>query len=81
MVAKTSLVLIPGLLCSPALWAAQIRALSDIAAITVADHTGHASMREIAKAILAAAPRALRLPDFRWGDTSPARSCARPPIA
>jgi pimeloyl-ACP methyl ester carboxylesterase len=56
MVAKTSLVLIPGLLCSPALWAAQIRALSDIAAITVADHTGHASMREIAKAILAAAP-------------------------
>ncbi len=56
MVAKTSLVLIPGLLCSPALWAAQIRTLSDIAAITVADHTGHASMREIATAILAAAP-------------------------
>lgn len=56
MVAKTDLVLIPGLLCSAALWAPQIRALSDLADITVADHTRHESMQEIAKAILAVAP-------------------------
>jgi pimeloyl-ACP methyl ester carboxylesterase len=56
MVAQTDLVLIPGLLCSAALWAPQIRALSDLADITVADHTRHESMEEIAKAILAVAP-------------------------
>ena len=34
----------------------QIRALSDLADVTVADHTRHESMEEIAKAILAVAP-------------------------
>jgi pimeloyl-ACP methyl ester carboxylesterase len=64
---KINLVLIPGLLCSPALWAPQIRALSDIADITVADHTRHDSMREIAKAILAAAPPHFALAGLSMG--------------
>ena len=64
---KINLVLIPGLLCSPALWAPQIRALSDIADITVADHTRHDSMREIAKAILAAAPPRFALAGLSMG--------------
>ncbi|HEU0058939.1 MAG TPA: alpha/beta fold hydrolase [Hyphomicrobiaceae bacterium] len=64
---KINLVLIPGLLCSPALWVPQIRALSDIADITVADHTRHDSMREIAKAILAAAPPRFALAGLSMG--------------
>ena len=64
---KINLVLIPGLLCSPALWAPQIRALSDIADITVADHTRHDSMREIATAILAAAPPRFALAGLSMG--------------
>jgi pimeloyl-ACP methyl ester carboxylesterase len=49
------------------LWAPQIRALSDIADITVADHTRHDSMREIAKAILAAAPPHFALAGLSMG--------------
>ena len=64
---KINLVLIPGLLCSPALWAPQIRALSDIAEVTVADHTRHDSMHEIAAAILAAAPPRFALAGLSMG--------------
>ena len=67
MAAKTDLVLIPGLLCSAALWTEQICALSDIANVTVADHTRHASMREIASAILAAAPARFALAGLSMG--------------
>jgi pimeloyl-ACP methyl ester carboxylesterase len=67
MAAKGDLVLIPGLLCSPALWAAQISTLSDIANITVADHTRHASIPEIAGAILAAAPPRFALAGLSLG--------------
>src|SRR5262249_31894989 len=67
MAAKIDLVLIPGLLCSPALWAAQISTLSDIADITVADHTRHASMPELAEAILAAAPPRFALAGLSMG--------------
>jgi pimeloyl-ACP methyl ester carboxylesterase len=67
MVQKINLVLIPGLLCSPALWAPQIRALSDIADVAVADHTRHDSMREIATAILAAAPPRFALAGLSMG--------------
>jgi pimeloyl-ACP methyl ester carboxylesterase len=62
-----NLVLIPGLLCSPALWTPQIRALSDIADLTVADHTRHDSMPEIAKAILAEAPERFALAGLSMG--------------
>jgi pimeloyl-ACP methyl ester carboxylesterase len=67
MAANTKLVLVPGLLCSPALWGPQVRALSDISEISVADHTRHASMEEIAEAILAAAPPRFALAGLSMG--------------
>jgi pimeloyl-ACP methyl ester carboxylesterase len=67
MAAKGDLVLIRGLLCSPALWAAQISSLSDIASIMVADHTRHAGNPDIAGAILAAAPPRFALAGLSLG--------------
>lgn len=67
MVAKTNLVLVPGLLCTKALWAPQMAVLGDIAAITVADHTRHDSMAAIAKSILAAAPEHFALAGLSMG--------------
>jgi pimeloyl-ACP methyl ester carboxylesterase len=56
MVETIPLVLIPGLLCTRELWAPQIAGLSDLARITVADHTTADDMARIAGVILAAAP-------------------------
>jgi pimeloyl-ACP methyl ester carboxylesterase len=56
MAAKSTLLLIPGLLCTRALFEQQIPALAPLADITVADHTGHDTMAGLAQAILAAAP-------------------------
>ena len=67
MVAATNLVLVPGLLCTKALWAAQTAALGDIADMRVADHTGHDSMSAIAKSILAAAPARFALAGLSMG--------------
>jgi pimeloyl-ACP methyl ester carboxylesterase len=67
MAERTSLVLVPGLLCSAALWAPQIAALSDIADITVADHTRHDSMEGIARSILDAAPERFALAGLSMG--------------
>jgi pimeloyl-ACP methyl ester carboxylesterase len=67
MADKTDLVLIPGLLCSPALWGPQLRALGDIAEIAVADHTRHDSMHGIAASILAAAPPRFALAGLSMG--------------
>jgi pimeloyl-ACP methyl ester carboxylesterase len=64
---KTQLVLVPGLLCSPALWAAQVAGLSDIADITIADHTRHDTMPAIADAILAEAPERFALAGLSMG--------------
>ena len=59
--------LILALLCSPALCAAQISTLSDIADITVADHMRPASIPEIGEAILAAAPARFALAGLSMG--------------
>src|SRR5215475_4646954 len=67
MAATPDLLLITGLLCSAALWEEQIRALSDIAGVAVGDHTRHDSMREIARAILAAAPPRFALAGLSMG--------------
>ena len=67
MTAKTDLVLVPGLLCTRALWAPQIAALGDIADCTVADHTRHDSMAGIAGSILAAAPPRFALAGLSMG--------------
>jgi pimeloyl-ACP methyl ester carboxylesterase len=67
MTAKANLVLVPGLLCTGALWAPQIAALADIADATVADHTRHDSMAGIAQSILAAAPERFALAGLSMG--------------
>lgn len=67
MAAKQPLVLVPGLLCSAALWAPQIAALSDIAEMTVADHTRHDTMHGIASSILAKAPERFALAGLSMG--------------
>jgi pimeloyl-ACP methyl ester carboxylesterase len=67
MAAKTKLVLVPGLLCTEALWARQIAALGDVADITVANHRRHRTMRGIARSILAAAPRRFALAGLSMG--------------
>lgn len=64
---KTNLVLVPGLLCTRALWEPQIAALGDIAAMTVADHTRHDNMEAIARSILAAAPERFALAGLSMG--------------
>lgn len=55
-VGKTPLVLVPGLLCDARLWRHQIAHLRDIADTTVADVTRGSSVREMARAVLDAAP-------------------------
>jgi len=67
MSAKTNLVLVPGLLCTGALWAPQIAALSDIADCVVADHMHHDTMTGIARSILAAAPPRFALAGLSMG--------------
>jgi pimeloyl-ACP methyl ester carboxylesterase len=67
MAEKTNLVLVPGLLCSPALWTPQVAALRDIADITIADHTRHDTMQGIADAILAKAPERFALAGLSMG--------------
>jgi pimeloyl-ACP methyl ester carboxylesterase len=67
MTPRQQLVLIPGLLCSPALYADQMAALSDIADITVADHTKHDTMAAIATSILAKAPPTFALAGLSMG--------------
>ena len=62
-----ALVLVPGLLCTADLYAAQIAGLGGKAAITVADHTRHDSMAGIARAILAAAPDRFALAGLSMG--------------
>jgi pimeloyl-ACP methyl ester carboxylesterase len=67
MAEKTNLVLVPGLLCSPALWTPQVAALRDIADITIADHSRHDTMQGIADAILAKAPERFALAGLSMG--------------
>jgi pimeloyl-ACP methyl ester carboxylesterase len=67
MAARTNLVLVPGLLCTKALWAPQIAGLGDIADMSVADHTRHDSMAGIASSILAAAPERFALAGLSMG--------------
>jgi pimeloyl-ACP methyl ester carboxylesterase len=67
MTTKIPLVLLPGLLCDKALWAAQIEALGDIAEITVGDLTQHESFEDMADAVLAQAPPRFALAGLSMG--------------
>jgi len=61
------LVLIPGMLCTEALFTAQIAALRGVTSISVADHTRHDSIAAIAGDILAAAPPRFALAGLSLG--------------
>ncbi|MGH8616262.1 MAG: alpha/beta fold hydrolase [Burkholderiales bacterium] len=67
MHAALPVVLIPGLLCSPRFYAAQIPALWRSGPVTVADHTRDDSMTGIAKRILADAPPRFALAGHSMG--------------
>jgi len=67
MAGKASVVLVPGLLCTKALWELQMAALGDIAEMTVGVHTRHDSIGGIAKAVLAAAPQRFALAGLSMG--------------
>ena len=71
MVKKTSLVLLPGLLCDRELWRRQIESLGDVASPWVADLTLVDSMAAMARRVLAAAP-----PDFALAGLSMGGYCA-----
>lgn len=64
---RQSLVLVPGLLCTRALWEPQLAALADVADMTVPDHTRHDTMGEIASSILAKAPGRFALAGLSMG--------------
>jgi pimeloyl-ACP methyl ester carboxylesterase len=53
---KTSLVLLPGLLCDAALWEPQLFDLAGIADFFVADFTGQGTIQEMAASVLRDAP-------------------------
>ncbi len=64
---RQDLLLIPGLLCSPLLWAPQVTALADIADITIADHTRDDTIAAIAARILSVAPPTFALAGLSMG--------------
>lgn len=67
MSVNVPLILIPGTLCDAALWRHQIDHLGDVAEVSVADHTRHDSMAEIARAILASPPPRFALAGLSMG--------------
>lgn len=67
MTEPTPIVLIPGLLCSPSLYAAQLPALWQFGPVTIADHRRDETMDAIAKRILAAAPPRFALAGLSMG--------------
>ena len=67
MVAKTDLVLVPGLMCTEALWAPQIAVFGSKARIMIGDHTRHDTISTIAASILAAAPPRFALAGLSMG--------------
>lgn len=64
---KRPLVLVPGLLCTKRLWAAQLDALADIAEITVATHDKDDAIAAIARRTLAEAPERFALAGLSMG--------------
>jgi pimeloyl-ACP methyl ester carboxylesterase len=67
MTEKTPLLLLPGLLCDPLLWAHQVKHLSDLADITVADLTKHDSVVDMAAAAIEGMPEKFALAGLSMG--------------
>lgn len=65
--AKTPLILLPGLLCDRALWEPQMAALGDLADMSVADLTQADSMAGMAEAVLRCAPAQFALAGLSMG--------------
>src|SRR5215210_6359638 len=65
--AKTPLVFVPGLLCDDRLWRHQAEHLADLADPMIADVTKGASMPEMARAVLDAAPERFTLAGLSMG--------------
>jgi len=65
--AKTPLVLLPGLLNDHRLWAHQVETLSDLAEATVGDITGADSIAALARSVLAKAPDRFALAGLSMG--------------
>lgn len=65
--ARQPLLLLPGLLCDQALWAHQVRDLSDIADCRVANLTGADEIGALAEAVLAGAPARFALAGLSMG--------------
>jgi pimeloyl-ACP methyl ester carboxylesterase len=63
----TPIVLIPGLLCSPRLYADQVPDLWRLGPVTIADHTRDDSMSALARRILASAPPRFALVGLSMG--------------
>jgi pimeloyl-ACP methyl ester carboxylesterase len=67
MTSKMPLILLPGLLCDPALWQYQLSALAEFAEPRVADLTGAETMAALAEAVLATAPARFALAGLSMG--------------
>jgi pimeloyl-ACP methyl ester carboxylesterase len=63
----TPLLLVPGLGCTARLYAPQVAALADVAETHIVDHGSHATIAEIAAAVLAAAPARFALAGLSMG--------------
>src|SRR5690606_21521373 len=63
----TTLILVPGLLCNDYVWESQIRELSRLASITVADHGTLDSIGAMAQAIIEKAPQQFTIAGHSMG--------------
>jgi pimeloyl-ACP methyl ester carboxylesterase len=61
------IILVPGLFCTPRIYADQIPALWQFGPVTVADHRRHNTMTDIARSILATAPPSFALAGLSMG--------------
>ncbi|HET7408770.1 MAG TPA: alpha/beta hydrolase, partial [Paracoccaceae bacterium] len=67
MADRPTLILLPGLLCTEALWRPQVEGLSDIAEMRIADLTAADTMRGMAEAVLAGASERFALAGLSMG--------------
>ncbi len=67
MADKTTLILLPGMMNTEVLWRHQLETLTDLADVRVGDLTGHDSIDDLAKSILATAPATFALAGLSLG--------------
>jgi pimeloyl-ACP methyl ester carboxylesterase len=79
IMARTPLLLLPGLLCDERLFGPQVAGLADVAETTVADLTGDASIEAVAERVLAAAPETFALVGLSMGGYVALEIVARAP--